>query len=219
MNTENVPAKRQYDTRLRESQAEQTRSRILAALAEQIGDAGLSEFSIEQVARKAGVSTRTVYHYFPNRDALFDGVTVWLDQQAVGLPFPESPTTEQLLDHLRMAFEQFDQYEALIRAQLVTGVGRALRERGRSQRRPAIEALVRREAPGLSEEELRRATALVHYLGSSEAWRSMKDESSMSSKEAGEAVTWAIRTLLDALRNRTLDGRAGSKGDDDGDLE
>jgi AcrR family transcriptional regulator len=208
--------KRPYSSRLRASQAEQTRVRILEALAEEIADGGMSDFSIDQIARRAGVSPRTVYHHFPNRDALLNGVTDWLDQQVTGEPISENTTARELFDHLAAAFEAMDAHEGLIRAQLLTELGQTVRRRGRSRRRPAIEFLIRREAPGASEVEVRRTTALVHYLASSEAWRSMKDESGMSGREAGEAVIWAIGTLLARLNDEVRvrdDEKGGHRGD------
>ena len=201
MNTETQLPKRQYASRLRAQQANETRIRILEALAEQLADEGLKDISIDQIALRAGVSTRTVYHHFPNREDLFDSLNAWLDEQAIGSPIPGEPSAEELFAHIRAAFEVFDEKESWIRAQLINELGQVVRKRGRSRRRAAIEAMVLREVPGLSPPAMRRATALIHYLTSSEAWRSMKDESGMSGREAGEAVVWAIETLLSRLRS------------------
>ena len=216
MNTEDAKPKRQYASRLRESQAGQTRARILEALAEQIGDAGRKDFSIERVALRAGVSPRTVYHHFPNRDELLDGVTLWLDEQATGRTIEEALTADELLTHIGVVFEAFDQQESLIRAHLVTELGQAVRRRGRSRRPPVIEAIVRQEAPGAPEAEVRSAVALIHYLTSSEAWRSMKDESGMTGRDAGQAVAWAIHTLLADLSKKARGSAEVEKGESNG---
>jgi AcrR family transcriptional regulator len=198
MNTDYQQPKRDYASPLRAGQANQTRNRIIEAFAEQIVDGGLEDFSIERVARRAGVSTRTIYHHFPKREDLLDAISAWSDEQAGVLGIKDPIEVNDFLERLQAVFVSFDEQETFIRAQLMTQLGKTVRERGRSQRRPAIEAIVRRAAPYLAPEEVQRTTSVIHYLTSSEAWRSLKDESGMTGREAGEAVTWAIRTLLSA---------------------
>jgi AcrR family transcriptional regulator len=65
---------RAYNSPLRDDRARRTREAIVAALVEQVADAGLNDFSVPKVAKRAGVSVRTVYRYFPNRDDLLDAV-------------------------------------------------------------------------------------------------------------------------------------------------
>jgi AcrR family transcriptional regulator len=208
MNSNKVHPKRDYSSALRKQQAAQTHDRILEAYAEQMVDSGVKDFSIERVAQRAGVSPRTVYHHFPNRDDLVDAVAEWLDEKAAVRTIEESINVDEFLQHVGNAFETFDSQEAFLRAQLMTEMGREVRGRGRSKRRPAIESMIRREAPNLKPSELRRATSVIHYLTSSEAWRSMKDESGLTGREAGQAVTWAIRVLLRELGS---DGRDSGK--------
>src|SRR5260370_5138546 len=56
---------------------------ILAAFAAELARRDWADFSIPDVARAAGVSVRTVYHHFPNRDAQLEAVARWLDDQIV----------------------------------------------------------------------------------------------------------------------------------------
>ena len=202
MNENTRKEKRGYASPLRVDQANQTRERILEAFAEQLVDGGLKDFSIERVASRAGVSTRTVYQHFPNRDDLLDAVTTWLDERVAVEAVTEATDSEEFLHGIGAAFASFDEHETMIRAQLITELGQTIRAHGRSRRRPAIESIVRRAAPNLAPSEIRRATSVIHYLASSEAWRSMKDESGLSGREAGQAVTWAIRTLLAELKQQ-----------------
>jgi len=215
MNTPIQQTKRDYASPLRADQAIQTRSRILDAFAEQVVDGGLRDFSIERVARRAGVSTRTVYHHFPKRDDLLDAVTAWLDDRFAVQGITEPVGGEEFLERLEAVFESFDEQETFIRAQLMTELGKTIRERGRSKRRPAIDAIVRRAAPQLAPAEVRRASSVIHYLASSEAWRSLKDESGMTGREAGKAVTSAIRTLLAELKRASTDSEKQEKRNDD----
>lgn len=51
-----------------------TSERILAAAIEQTEDFGLRRFTIDDVARRVGVSRVTVYRYFPKKDRLVEAV-------------------------------------------------------------------------------------------------------------------------------------------------
>jgi AcrR family transcriptional regulator len=54
--------------------AAQTSERILAAAAQQVEDFGLRRFTIDDVARRLGISRVTIYRYFPKRDQLMAAV-------------------------------------------------------------------------------------------------------------------------------------------------
>lgn len=64
--------KRKYDQGIRAEAAEQTRRRILDAVADQLRHAPTQPLSLDKVARAAGVSRSTVYADFGSRAGLFD---------------------------------------------------------------------------------------------------------------------------------------------------
>ena len=82
------PSKRTYESAVRREQLEQTRERIVDALVEQVWEERLTDFSVPKVAKRAGVSTRTVYRHFPTRDDLLDAVGARLIDRA---PHPAPP--------------------------------------------------------------------------------------------------------------------------------
>ena len=66
---------RPYQSPSRDAAAAQTRDRILAAAAAILGTArGIDDFSLEAVAKKAGVTRLTVYNQFGSRRALLEAV-------------------------------------------------------------------------------------------------------------------------------------------------
>jgi AcrR family transcriptional regulator len=64
-------AARKYEQRLRAQSAEETRRRILDALAQRLREAPAELTSVEQIARLAGVARATVYLVFGSRAGLF----------------------------------------------------------------------------------------------------------------------------------------------------
>jgi AcrR family transcriptional regulator len=202
MNTQSMTADaaRRYSSPLRERQMEQTREAIFQATAEQLSDHGITEFNIPLIAERAGVSVRTVYRYFPTRDALLDEFASWLDRQ-VGPP-DAVVDASTLPDAIQQIFRDFDDAEQMIRSQWATPHGRAVREKGRLRRKAAHTSAIEQIASHLTEVERRGAVAVIAYLCSSRAWQAMKDEHGMDGAESGEAVAWTVRTLIADLRRR-----------------
>ncbi len=52
----------------------ETSERILAAATEQVEHFGLRRFTLDDVARRMGISRVTIYRYFPKRDSLVEAV-------------------------------------------------------------------------------------------------------------------------------------------------
>jgi hypothetical protein len=58
------------------------------------------------------------------------------------------------------------------------------------------------ELGALPEPELRRAEAVLAYLHNMLAYTTLREEQQLSGAEIGEALGWAIRTLVADLRRR-----------------
>ena len=59
---------------LRAEQAELTRKRILDAAVEELSIGGMVSFSTAGVAKRAGISERTIYRHYPDRESLLAGL-------------------------------------------------------------------------------------------------------------------------------------------------
>jgi glycosyltransferase involved in cell wall biosynthesis len=77
---------------LRDRQRAETREQILRAVGRQMeGGASLEDLSFAEIARDAGLGERTVYRYFPTREALLGAFWAWMQNQAVSSAEPERP--------------------------------------------------------------------------------------------------------------------------------
>ena len=193
-----------YDSPLRRQQSDRTRELILDAFADQLADSGLQDFSVAKMAERAGVSVRTVYHHFPDRDALLDALDRRIDRELGDVPFPA--TAADIAGTVETLFRAFDANEQLVRAKFASELGRSMRQRGRARRLEALRRIVDTITTNLPPQEARQATAVLHHLLNSEAWRSMKDEAGLDGEESGRAVGWAIRTLVAYLERRNRKG-------------
>src|SRR3712207_6425766 len=82
--------KRTYNSPLREQQQERTREIIVDAICAQVVESGANDFSVQDIARRANVSLRTVYRYFPAREDLMAAVDeAWAKKQP--RPLPDHP--------------------------------------------------------------------------------------------------------------------------------
>jgi len=86
--TEFVEPRRPYDNRLRREQVAETRERIVTAGSELLHSSAVSSerswrtLTIPAVAKRAGVSERTVYRYFGNERRLRDAVMRRMEEES-----------------------------------------------------------------------------------------------------------------------------------------
>jgi AcrR family transcriptional regulator len=91
---------RPYRMRRRRESADENRLRIIQAARDVLASPEAVRFSVEEVARRAGVARMTVYHHFGSFQGLLEGL---LDSLAVGGG----------MNHLAEAFQRPDALEAL----------------------------------------------------------------------------------------------------------
>lgn len=183
---------------LREQNAAATRERILSAVADLIERGDIDELTVPQVAEASGISLRTIYRYYPTRDELLEAAGRWIGNELMRHPYPE--TLDEVAETYRLGVGEFAERPGLVRALALSQLGRKVRGYRRRERLEAIRNALRAEIPGLTEEELRRAEAVLAYLHNMLAYTTMREENNLTTEEIGEAVAWAIRTLVDDLR-------------------
>jgi AcrR family transcriptional regulator len=183
-----------------------TRELILRALGELLRDERADELSVPDVARKAGVSLRTVYRHFPTREELLGAAADWIEERIFGeVSFEE--TVEDLPKLFRHACACWEQQPLLARAMAVSQAGRSDRSHRHLQRLAAIDRTLAEVTNELPEEEKRRAVAVFGYLENVFAWVSMHHAPALDGGEIEEAVEWAMRTLMGDLRRRNTAAR------------
>lgn len=213
MNTRKV---RKYVSPRRNAQAEETRQLILAAVGRLFETAPEDALSFDAIAAEAGVQRRTIFRHFPNKDALLEAFWTWINQQVALQTWPR--TKEDLVTMPPVTFAGFDQHEGVIRAALMSKSGREMRLRANPERQAAFHESLAEITSELDPLLARNLLAVVQALYSASAWQSMRDYWHLSGREAGEAVAWAIETLLASLaedrRNKPSTLRSRPKGGD-----
>jgi AcrR family transcriptional regulator len=192
---------------LREQHAEATRERILSAVAELLERGEAEKLTMPGVAEASGVSLRTVYRYYPTREQLLEAAGRWIGSELLRHPYPQ--TLDEVAELFRVGCPDFDERPGLVRALALSQLGQRARGHRRRERLEAIGQALRQELGDLPEDELRRAEALLAYLHNMLAYTTLREENGLSGEEIGDALAWAIGTLVEDLRRKsqTSNGR------------
>ena len=186
---------------LRDQHHALTRELILRAFVDRLETGELSEITIPDVAKAAGVSVRTVYRQFATRDHLLTAASEWIAEQYFADPtLPE--TIEEQLRQIELQPASWDEHPSLVRAIASTRVGQAVRSPRRARRLALISNALQELTSNLPESDQRRAEAIFGYLSNILAWVTMRDEHGLSGEEIGQALKWALETLGEDLRRR-----------------
>jgi AcrR family transcriptional regulator len=185
---------------LREQHAEATRERILSAVAELLERGEAEDLTVPDVAAASGVSLRTVYRYYPTREQLLEAAGRWIGDELLRHPYPR--TLDEVAELFRIGCRDFDERPGLVRALALSQLGQSVRGYRRRERVDAIGEALRHDVGELPEDELRRAEAVLAYLHNMLAYTTLREENGLAGDEIGEALAWAIRTLVDDLRRR-----------------
>ncbi len=189
--------RRKYDSELRRAKKDETRQRILDTLVEKMVQENFSPISMEEIAKAAGIGPATLYRHFPNREALWDGLSEEFNRRVGAVPYPQTPA--DIADHIEHDFAIFDQFPGLVQAFFMSGLGQDARSRGRARRIQAIQNALGDLLDPLDESKRTQVTAIIAYLASLQSWITMTSEFDMSGEEIGQAVSWAIHTLVASL--------------------
>lgn len=184
------------------SEGVSTRERILGALAEVVLEGGLSDFSVQGVADRCGVSHRTVYRHFPTRESMLDGLVEQMaSAMAAAGGAAEVDDIGDLSGAIGRNFAMFTQHESVAKAAVRFSVGTAVENRDRRQRTDAVSAAVGKL--GLGERDARLVAGVLRHLASSRTWLLLRD-AGLDADETTAAAAWAVDVLVAAARQGRL---------------
>jgi AcrR family transcriptional regulator len=185
---------------LRAEQLAVTRRMLLEALLAEIAEKDIADLQIADIAARAGIAVRTVYRHFPTKDALLDAFWEWWINERFGVPDDQPVPLETFPDHLRRIYEAFDRTEPVMRAFIYSRAGRELRDRTRHRRVKMINETLREAVAAVPPDDRSRVLAVFQTLFSVTTWDTLRHFRGLSGEEAGDAVAWVARVLLEELR-------------------
>lgn len=186
--------------RQRAAQKAATRERIVDGLVAEL-TAGERDLSIERLARRVGVSPRTIYVHFRDREELLAALDERVNRQL--LVQPEYGDPDGLVAGTAAEFRDASENAELLLAQLRTGLGRELRERSRLERAERVQEALEPLLDGLTADERREALAVILLLRGADAWRALHEDHGLDSEGCARSVAWAMSALIADLRRRS----------------
>jgi AcrR family transcriptional regulator len=197
---------------LRQRHRQVTQETILRATADIVAKRGFHAFTVQEVANRAGVSHRSVYRYFPTREALVDALYGFGEQAARRWADRLTPILEDVPDLALNTFPFFEKDPNLIRASVIARLTTGYQPPARIKRTKSFETGVRRLTRNLSPEEFRRTFAVLRLLASSNAWLVFREDFGLSGEEMTQAVSWAFSVLIEDLKRRNRAAGRKRKG-------
>ena len=189
------------DSTLRERQRDLTRRLLVEAFALVILRDGVHDISMQAVADQAGCSLRTLYRYFPSRDALLAGLDDEMGTFLVScLDRLPSTARDDLVEFAERMPLLLAERHVLVRAWVAADLTSDVRDFVGRHVRALVDAAIDRAAPSLSPAERGRAFAGLRLVATSRSWVSLTDH--LIAEDAAVTMGWVIRTLLaDLARN------------------
>jgi AcrR family transcriptional regulator len=199
---------RRYEQQLRAESAEETRRRILDAVAQRLRDAPTEPLSLDQVAKLARVARSTIYLIFGSRAGLFDAFTEDLVDrtglarltEAVANPDARKHLREGIAAGCRMYTEDLVVYRVLFSMNHLDpdSVGGAV-ERMEQRRAGGMAYLAQRLAEDSvlrDDVTVEQAIVLLWVLCSFETFDALHTDRGMSLDEAVRLIAWTAEQSL-----------------------
>lgn len=195
-------SQRSYRSPLREDHTRRTRELILDALVGLVGSRDTTDLNIAELANRAGVSPRTVYRHFPDREALLAGLSDHLDERGVWTVDPSHiASIDDLHEIIPLAHRQFE--DRLTETRALVALNLAGSAQVSRSHRATVVGLAQAWFTDLDPDDAAAVGALLHLLMSSRTWVRLRDEAGLDADRAGRALEWAVQTLTSDLTTRT----------------
>ena len=178
-----------------------TRGAVLDAVVGVIRDRGF-DFSVQEVADRAGVAHRTVYRHFPTRDALIDAVAERFESGIAINRLGEVETLRALLDELDDLYAWFDSEADLVHAVAAKTLATGQRTKPSQHRSEHWRGVIRAMYPNLAAEEFEPAFVILRTLLGMVGWHWLTSKPGISSAQAAQAVRQIVEVALVDLERR-----------------
>lgn len=189
---------------LRDRQKRVAREAILQAAADEIAERGLGEFSLQDVAARAGVSARTLYNYFDSRDALFLALGHWSNELAVDQgganDIPQLDELPETVSRMWRIWEgQGSLYSATSQIAATSSSATEALHDERRRRTDQVRDRVAERWPDLDDAVAEDLAVWLHAALGPVLWERMNRLAGFTAERSGRVNAWVMLQLIDAL--------------------
>ena len=187
-----------------------TRDVVLDAVVEVFRDRGF-DFSVQEVADRAGLAHRTVYRHFPTREALIDGIAERFEASFAERGFTEGDTVAEVVDRIGARFAWFDSESDLVHAVAVKTLATGERTPPSRRRGERMRALIREKYPNLPPDETEAAFVAIRSLIGMVGWHLLTSDG-VASDVAAETVRRMVEVALADFEIRDREAARAAAG-------
>src|SRR3990170_3918695 len=184
---------------IRGRHARLTRQTILEALADLLAEGEL-DFSVQDVADRAGVSHRTVYRHFETRETLLDALVDLLEQRLMEHIYPVR-RAEDVAASIRHNFRLIEGFSPAVEALIALGIAGDTHSRYTRRRTKVLLGALSEVTAHLPPDAAAAVQWTIRHPASHPTWVRLRRDAGIEGERSGEAVAWAVETLLETLRS------------------
>ena len=195
--THRSPSKRAYDNTTRSEKSLLTQQKIIKTLVSFLVKRKGGEVQFEEIAVKLGISERTIFRFFKDKETLHKAVDQYL--MTYMKASMHQLDTLDFVGFAKNSFLLFDRNESLVLAYLFSGFGNQTRQIFRKKLTSVmIERIVQQKKLNLTP-ELQKRLAFMTTMVNAKIWYDLKSDFGFSGEDMGPTLEWAMKLLLNHL--------------------
>lgn len=190
---------RKYDNSSRQEKSNNNRQKIIENYVDLLVEKRGDEISLEELAERAELSTRTLFRFFGDKKSLTRELETYLETYVTRVANNLQVMTVE--DFAEFAFQVFDKYESLILAYLYTNFGQQSRVLFRRKFNALVMEKIKAQVPASNSKEEQQRIQLIITLINANLWSDLRNVYNESGAEQGKTMKWAVSTLLKNLQS------------------
>ena len=182
---------------LKERQNDATQKLIVSTAVELLETDGVTATTARAVAKKAGISERTIFRYYGSRDEFLDAIA---EEAATKIRTPPPPDNiEKLADYVSALYKRFEAFAPLLKEALHTEISKRIRATVARRRWTAVRRLIDAAAPHRSSNDRKIAATNISYYLSASTWQYYRFTFDLPAKEAEKFAKAAVALFVEDI--------------------
>lgn len=190
---------RKYDNSSRLEKSNHNRQKIIENYVDLLVERRGDEISLEELADRAGLSTRTLFRFFGDKKSLTRELETYLEAYVTRVASNlQTMTVEEFAE---FAFQVFDKYESLLLAYLYTNFGQQSRVLFRKKFNALVMEKIKAQIPTTNNKVEQQRIQVIITLINANIWSDLRNVYNESGADQGKTMKWAVGTLLRNLNS------------------
>lgn len=187
-----------YDNSLRHEKSLANQKLIIETMVQLLVEKKGGEVTFGEVAKRTGLAERSIYRFFKDKEALYAETNRYLTGYLAEAT--KQINTMNVVGFGRNSYSILDRHEPLVLAYIYSQFGEETRRIFRkSLNLFLIEKIkVEKGLQDLTTEQMKKL-ALIVSLINAKIWHDIKSDFGFTGEQMGDAVEWALKTLIDSL--------------------